>query len=63
MGVDYGSGYRVYFKDTGKEIIILLFGGDKTTQEADIARARELVKMPFEEERQEDKNDGKSDRS
>jgi putative addiction module killer protein len=63
MRIDYGPGYRVYFKDTGKEIIILLCGGDKTTQEADIARARELAKMPLEEEKQEDKNDGKSNRS
>jgi putative addiction module killer protein len=30
----------VYYKDTGKEIIILLCGGDKSTQQADIARAR-----------------------
>jgi putative addiction module killer protein len=63
MRIDYGPGYRVYFKDTGKEIIILLCGGDKTTQEADIARARELAKIPLEEEKQEDKNDGKSNRS
>jgi putative addiction module killer protein len=63
MRIDYGPGYRVYFKDTGKEIVILLCGGDKTTQEADIARARELAKMPLEEEKQEDKNDGKSNRS
>jgi putative addiction module killer protein len=55
MRIDYGPGYRVYFKDTGKEIIILLCGGDKATQEADIAKARELAKMSFEEEKQEDK--------
>jgi putative addiction module killer protein len=66
MRIDYGPGYRVYFKTTtgcqgtGNEIVILLCGCDKTTQEADIARARELAKMPLEEEKQEDKNDGKS---
>jgi putative addiction module killer protein len=32
MRIDYGPGYRVYYKDTGKEIIILLCGGDKTTR-------------------------------
>ena len=40
LRIDYGPGYRVYYKDTGKEIIILLCGGDKSTQEADIRRAR-----------------------
>jgi putative addiction module killer protein len=43
MRIDYGPGYRVYYKDTGKEIIILLCGGDKTTQDADIARARVIA--------------------
>ena len=42
---DYGPGYRVYFKDTGKEIIILLCGGDKTTQQADIAEARRIARL------------------
>ena len=44
MRIDYGPGYRVYFKDTGKEIIILLCGGDKTTQQKDIIKAKELAK-------------------
>jgi putative addiction module killer protein len=44
MRVDYGPGYRVYYKDTGKEIIILLCGGDKFTQDANIAKAKELAK-------------------
>jgi putative addiction module killer protein len=43
LRIDYGPGYRVYYKDTGKEIIILLCGGDKTTQQADINRAREIA--------------------
>jgi putative addiction module killer protein len=56
MRIDYGPGYRVYYKttagcqDAGKEIIILLCGGDKTTQQADIDRARKIAKMPLEEE-------------
>jgi putative addiction module killer protein len=49
MRIDYGPGYRVYFKDTGKEIILLLCGGDKTTQTADIESARKIAQMPFEE--------------
>jgi len=43
MRIDYGQGYRVYFKDTGKEIILLLCGGDKLTQDKDIKKAKELA--------------------
>ena len=43
MRIDYGPGYRVYYKDTGKEIIILLCGGDKKTQQADIAEAQKIA--------------------
>lgn len=42
MRIHFGAGYRVYYKDTGKEIIILLCGGDKSTQEADIVRAKKI---------------------
>ena len=44
MRIDYGSGYRVYYKDTGREIIILLCGGDKRTQQADIAEAKKIAR-------------------
>ena len=44
LRIDYGPGFRVYFKDTGREIIILLCGGDKATQSRDIKLARELAK-------------------
>jgi putative addiction module killer protein len=44
MRIDYGQGYRVYYKDTGKEIIILLCGGDKSTQTKDIKNAKELAR-------------------
>jgi putative addiction module killer protein len=40
MRVPYGPGYRVYFKQTGKTIVLLLCGGDKSTQQEDIKRAR-----------------------
>jgi len=42
LRIDYGPGYRVYYKNTGKEIIILLCGGDKNTQNKDIEQAKEL---------------------
>jgi putative addiction module killer protein len=50
LRINYGPGYRVYYKDTGKEIIILLCGGDKSTQQADITRARYIAALPMEEE-------------
>jgi putative addiction module killer protein len=43
MRVDYGPGYRVYFVERGPAVVILLAGGDKRTQERDIAVARELA--------------------
>ena len=50
MRIDYGPGYRVYYKDTGREIIVLLCGGDKTTQQADITEARRIAKNYILEE-------------
>jgi putative addiction module killer protein len=41
--VSYGPGYRVYFKQTGKTVVLLLCGGDKSTQEKDIKRAKEIA--------------------
>src|SRR6202140_2206886 len=43
MRVPYGPGYRVYFKQTDKTIVLLLCGGDKSTQERDIKRAKEIA--------------------
>jgi putative addiction module killer protein len=39
LRIDYGPGYRVYFGQTGSDIVLLLCAGDKTTQKADIKRA------------------------
>jgi len=43
LRVDVGPGYRVYFIRDGWEVIVLLCGGDKSTQKKDIARAREFA--------------------
>jgi putative addiction module killer protein len=36
LRIDYGPGYRVYFKKRGRELVVLLAGGDKNTQSKDI---------------------------
>ena len=42
--IDYGPGYRVYFIKHGPLVIVLLAGGDKRTQDADIDRAIAIAK-------------------
>jgi len=44
MRIDYGPGYRVYFAQRAKIIVLLLCGGTKKTQQADIERAIEIAK-------------------
>jgi len=44
LRVDYGPGYRIYFISRGASTVILLGGGDKSTQQQDIARAIELAR-------------------
>ena len=44
LRIDVGAGYRVYYAVAGKEIVLLLCGGDKRTQNADIDRACEYWK-------------------
>lgn len=42
LRIDFGPGYRVYFKKQGRKVIILLAGGDKSTQAKDIKTALRL---------------------
>ncbi len=44
LRIDYGPGYRVYFVQDGKVVIVLLCGGDKSSQSRDIAKANLLAK-------------------
>ena len=48
MRIDYGPGYRVYFVQRGQVVILLLCGGDKSSQAKDITLAKKLARE-FEE--------------
>ena len=42
LKINYAKGYRIYFKETDGKIIILLIGGDKSTQQKDIEKATQI---------------------
>lgn len=44
LRIDHGPGYRVYFAKRGQLVVLLLCGGDKSTQARDIATAKRLAK-------------------
>jgi len=52
LRVDYGPGYRIYYMQQDREIIILLAGGDKRTQSKDIETARSIARG-FREKRED----------
>ncbi len=49
LRLDYGPGYRIYFLQRGDRLVVLLCGGDKRTQGADITRAIAIAKQWREE--------------
>ena len=44
LRVDFAKGYRVYFKEKDRKIIVLLIGGDKSSQQKNIKKAKEIWK-------------------
>jgi putative addiction module killer protein len=57
--VDFGPGYRIYFGKDGDRLVILLGGGSKKKQQADITRAIELWEQYKDEKKHQTKNQGK----
>ena len=49
--LDFGPGYRIYFGRVGAVVVLLLCGGDKSTQRRDIERAKENWKQYVEEQK------------
>lgn len=43
LRIDYGPGYRIYYTRRGEELIVLLAGGDKSTQQKDIRKAKDFA--------------------
>lgn len=43
LRIDYGPGYRIYYTQRGEEIVLLLIGGDKSTQQSDIKKAKQIL--------------------
>jgi len=43
LRIDYGPGYRLYFVQRGAQVIILMCGGDKSSQNRDIRRAKQIA--------------------
>ena len=45
LRIFYGPGYRVYFVQRNSVVVVLLSGGDKSSQQSDVARAKEIAKQ------------------
>ncbi len=44
LRIDFGPGYRVYYTERGERLLLLLIGGDKSSQAKDIVKAQQLAK-------------------
>ena len=45
LKINYAKGYRVYFKEKDEKIIVLLIAGDKSSQQSDIEKAKEIWEL------------------
>ena len=45
MRIHYGPGYRIYFMQQGRTLVVLLCGGDKRSQSADVAAAKAIARQ------------------
>jgi putative addiction module killer protein len=41
--IDFAKGYRIYFKEFGGKLVLLLIGGDKSTQQKDVQKAKDIL--------------------
>jgi putative addiction module killer protein len=57
LKIDFGPGYRVYYIQRGQVLVLLLCGGDKSTQAKDIERARVLANQSIDTEEDDDTED------
>jgi len=55
MRIDYGPGYRVYYCVRGQTVCLLLCGGDKRSQQADIEQAQALLQELKQQEKSDEK--------
>jgi len=56
LRIDFGAGWRLYYKQVGAQIVVLLAGGSKRTQKRDIKRAKALAAL-LKSERGKDEED------
>jgi putative addiction module killer protein len=56
LRIDFGAGWRLYYKQTGAQIVVLLAGGTKRTQKKDIQQAKALAALLKSERGKDEKN-------
>ena len=56
LRIDFGAGWRLYYKQVGAQIVVLLAGGSKRTQKRDIKRAKALAALLKTEKDKDEKS-------